>query len=666
MPDKPFTVITYAASASLAAVALIYFFNPNQFIDGDSSKSSARKRKKGIVGLSNPANDCFINSILQSLSGLGDLRLYLIRELHRRELDGPEIYTAVPEKDENGKAVDVRKLTSLQSGEVTQGLKDIIDSLNERPICKKTISAGAFIRVLERAFGTRISKSQQDAQELLQVVAERLAEEYHAGRQARKRARRSSSMQKGKVEITSPRLSDIQEQDRESTALIQELDESSPSGPSMEEGNELFAGDEEFEEEGFPLEGRTEAQTECQHCHFKPKAKPTSFVMLNLMVPQKSPTTLNECFDAHFKREYIDDYKCDKCRLQHALESSTVALARAKSTGRRISIQNSIDKIKKALEEDPETLPESIELPDISLAPKRRIARHVQITSFPKVLIIHLSRSIFDPHSRSMKNTSKVSFPERLPVGGILNRRHYKLLSMVSHRGTHNSGHYESFRRQHVYPPYSNPHILNSSWPYGMSDKSSSKRLSSSIAPEDALRSPKNQNTCQDDPLSTTTTTSPNRSLSSISSSMSPSTRPSSSSMPATPLPKSVHSAVSSSTVTSPSPPTSSSSKPPPSSSSSKAETYRPNSSYSLSSKPAPSSTTAIAPSKHSRFQRRSRKLQADDGWWRISDEKIKECKTAEILIMQKDVYMLFYEMEREDPLEGQLQSAVMGPNLPP
>lgn len=663
MPDKPFTVITYAASASLAAVALIYFFNPNQFIDGNSSASSARRRKKGIVGLSNPANDCFINSILQSLSGLGDLRLYLIRELHRRELDGPAIYAAVPENDVNGKPVDIRKLTSLQSGQVTQGLKDIIDSLNERPIFKKTISAGAFIRVLERAFGTRISKAQQDAQELLQVVAERLAEEYHAARQARKRARHYLNTQKVKVETTSPRLSDIQEKDRESTALNQDLEESSSSCSSKEKRNEHVAGEEEeFDEEGFPLEGRTEAQTECQYCHFKPKAKPTSFVMLNLMVPQKSPTTLNECFDAHFKREYIDDYKCDKCRLHHALESSIVSLARAKSTERRISIQKSIEKIKKALEEDPETLPDGIELPDISLAPKRRIARHIQITSFPKVLIIHLSRSIFDPHSRSMKNTSKVSFPERLPVGGILNRRHYKLLSMVSHRGTHNSGHYESFRRQHVYPPYSTPHIPNSPWPYSVLDKPSLMRRASSIPPEDSLRSPMSQNLGQDDLLSTTTT-SPTQSLSSISSSMSPSTRPSSGSIPPSPLPKSLHSAVSSSTVTSP--PTSN--KPPPSSSSSKAETHRPTSSPSLSSKPALSSTAAIAQTTNSRFQRRSRKPQADDRWWRISDEKIKECKTAEILAMQKDVYMLFYEMEREDPLELKpLLSAVMGPSLPP
>lgn len=649
MPDKPFTVITYAASASLAAVALIYFFNPNQFIDGNSSTSSARKRKKGIVGLSNPANDCFINSILQSLSGLGDLRLYLIRELHRRDLDGPAIYAAVPENDVNGKAVDIRKLTSLQSGEVTQGLKDIIDSLNERPICKKTISAGAFIRVLERAFGTRISKAQQDAQELLQVVAERLAEEYHAGRQARKRARQLSSTQKVTARSASPRLSDIQEKDRESTAPNRELGESS-SRSAQEGSNEHVLGyEDDFEEESFPLEGRTEAQTECQHCHFKPRAKPTSFVMLNLMVPQKNSTTLNECFDAHFKREYIDDYKCDKCRLHHALESATVSLARAKSTERRVSIQKSIDKIKKALEEDPETLPEGIELLDISLAPKRRIARHVQITSFPKVLIIHLSRSIFDPHSRSMKNTSKVSFPERLPVGGILNRRHYKLLSMVSHRGTHNSGHYESFRRQHVYPPYSTPHVQNSPWPYSISDKPSPRRRPTSIPPDDSLRSLKNQTPCQDDLLSTTTT-SPTRSLSSISSSMTQSTRPSSSSLSPIPLPQSLHPAVSSSSVTSP-PPTSSSNKPPPSSSSSsKLKTDRQTSLPSLSSKPALSST---ATSNHSRFRRHSRKPQADDRWWRISDEKIKECKTAELLAMQKDVYMLFYEMEREDPLEG-------------
>lgn len=98
MQEKPTTVAAYAAGASLAAVALFYVFGPNYTIDGDESNDT--NRKKSIVGLSNLANDCFINSVLQALAGLGDLRVYLIRELHRRELDGPEIYNAVPSRDE--------------------------------------------------------------------------------------------------------------------------------------------------------------------------------------------------------------------------------------------------------------------------------------------------------------------------------------------------------------------------------------------------------------------------------------------------------------------------------------------------------------------------------------------------------------------------------------
>src|SRR5438034_834036 len=97
MPDKPATIAAYAAGASLAAITLFYVFGPNFTIDGEESNIS--ERKKGIVGLSNPANDCFINSVLQALAGLGDLRLYLIRELHRRKLEGPEIYDSLPDVD---------------------------------------------------------------------------------------------------------------------------------------------------------------------------------------------------------------------------------------------------------------------------------------------------------------------------------------------------------------------------------------------------------------------------------------------------------------------------------------------------------------------------------------------------------------------------------------
>lgn len=618
MPDKPFTVITYAASASLAAIALVYFFNPNQLLDGDSSKSSASTRKKGIVGLSNPANDCFINSILQSLAGLGDLRLYLIRELHRRELDGPSVYAAVPQVDVNGKKIDVRNLASLQSGEVTQGLKYMIDKLNERPIYKKTISAGAFIRVLEHAFGTRISKSQQDAQELLQIVAERLAEEYYAGREARKRARQIGSVDMVHVVVTPPRLSADEDSNKSS--------ESEPTTSTKPASLDPLPD----EEDRFPLEGQTDAQTECQHCHFRPKTNPTSFVMLNLMVPQKSSTTLNECIDTHFKIEYIDDYKCDKCRLQHALEKFSDELVRAKSDEHKNLLALNISKLEKALKEDPEITPKDVELPDTKFAPKRRIARHVQITTFPKVLVIHLSRSIYDPRSSSMKNAAKVSFPERLPLGRLLDRKNYKLLGMVSHKGTHNSGHYESFRRQHVYPPYSTPHLEKAAGPYStagtpnLSTMPSPKlRPKSSLPPNDIGNPILSLNTGD---VVSTSTASPTASLSSISVS-SPSTRPSSGSVSGTAIPKA------NTSTNQPS-----------------ARIFEASTLPSTVEKPSePKNLSHHKSSSSLDATRFRRKKKVHDRWWRISDDKIKECKTSDVLGMQKDVYLLFYEVERDD-----------------
>src|SRR5271170_3294192 len=137
MPDKPVTVAAYAAGASLAAITLFYVFGPTFFIDGENSYNTSDGRKRGIIGLCNPANDCFINSVLQALAGLGDLRLYLIRELHRRELDGREIFEQPPPNLKKGEKPE--KLVGLQKGPITKALKDILDALNERPIYKKTI-----------------------------------------------------------------------------------------------------------------------------------------------------------------------------------------------------------------------------------------------------------------------------------------------------------------------------------------------------------------------------------------------------------------------------------------------------------------------------------------------------------------------------------------------
>ena len=624
MPDKPLTALTYAASVSLAAVALIYFFNPNHLIDGEASTSSASTRKKGVVGLFNPANDCFINCILQSLAGLGELRLYLIREVHRRELSDPAVYTSIPADAKDGNQADVSKLVRLQSGEVTQGLKSMIDRLNERPIHKKTISASNFVRVLEIAFGTRISKAQQDAQELLQIVAERLAEEYHAGKAARKRVLQDDDYvtvsRKVEAQETEHANLDVSESEKQDSDTVR-IEATLTTEPDLDS----------FDEEvGFPLQGKTEAGIECSHCHFRPKPNATSFVMLNLMVPHQSSTSLNDCFDAHFKTEYIDDYTCDQCRLQHALNVLGKDLSRVKSEAEKIPIRAKILKVQMALDQDPEHPPEDADLPDIRLAPKRRIARHVQITDFPRILVIHLSRSVFDPGSFSTKNMAKVSFPESLPLGGLLNRRNYKLLGMVTHRGTHNNGHYESFRRQHLYAPYSTPHRKRQSGPYsaaGSPDLSAASKQSPPRQPPDTsdilIEPTQALKITENGALSTA---SSDRFAS--SNSLTSSTRPSSSS--------------NSGVTVSPPPPASLTTD-----SSAKKRNLLIESPIFESSK---DKTRIDETKKRSSIDvtRLRRKKKLSERWWRISDDKIKECSTSDVLAMQKDVYMLFYEMDRD------------------
>ena len=616
MPDKPVAVAAYAAGASLAAITLFYVFGPTFFIDGDDSSNNSNGRKRGIVGLSNHANDCFINSVLQALAGLGDLRLYLIRELHRRELDGPEIYDNVPDEQDLNRTDKLDTIRELQQGPITRSVKDMLDALNERPIYKKTISARPLIEALEKAFKTRISRNQQDAQEFLQVVAERLCDEYHAAVRARKRAVTALDKRKeGRDEDVQKTSQDLDAEQQGLSEITFPDEVEAPSEQYLETG--LLSK----EDDGFPFEGKLESQIQCQFCGFRNKPSRSSFVTLTLNVPQKSSTTLDVCFDILLKIEDIDDFKCDKCRLEHALEVKSKELTKAKAEKQRAGYERAIGLIKKALKEDPEKVPDGVGLPPLEQAPKRSIKRYMQITSFPKLLAIHLSRSIFEPRSVSLKNAAKVSFPERLRLGGLLEGKWYKLLGIVCHKGNHNSGHYESFRRNHLYPPFATPDAFSA---YAAHSRSGSKVVS----PDPSLKIPALARIVdvgstpsiafESSPVASTP------SISSSSLSSPPPSRPSSKQF----LDRAVTSAPQESV-------SSDQSKPPSRPRSSKSEAFRPRSS---------ASNVKSETSERSKIRR---KRKPSDRWWRISDDKIKECKTSDVLSMQKEVYLLFYELER-------------------
>ncbi|EFW20452.1 hypothetical protein D8B26_003168 [Coccidioides posadasii str. Silveira] len=610
MPEKPATIAAYAAGASLAAITLFYVFGPNFTIDGDESTISSRK--KGIVGLSNPANDCFINSVLQALAGLGELRVYLIRELHRRDLEGKEIYESLPDDEDVPRGRTPESVRQMQLAPVTRALKEMLDKLNERPIYRKTISARGFIQALEFAFRTRISRSQQDAHEFLQVVAERLCDEYHAGVKARKR---------GGALLGVPPVVDGSSKSVELDA--EKLHMSLPNGMDVDSADSLMAGtplkEAVKQDVGFPLEGMLESQVECQFCHYKYKPNQTSFVNVTLQVPQKSTTTLSACFDGLLKTEYIDDFRCDKCQLIYTLDLKTMALQNATSRREMKAIEDEISLLKHAIDEDPEVPLEGVVMPDAKSIPRRKIARHMRVTKFPTVLAIHLSRSIFD-QSSSTKNAAKVSFPERLPLGGILNQNWYRLLGIVCHKGSHHSGHYESFRRNHVYAPFSTPDAFRS---YAQS-RAASENPSAMPSP----RIHTLHKACDAD-------------LSHLNISDSSSASVSSSSLP-----------VPSPSLNQRRPLTPTSTDRPPSVSS--------NNRIPPRSLPAPVPSTRLETSSKGQNHKSGygdaslfrRKKRQQERWWRISDEKVKECKISDVLGMQREVYLLFYEMERpgEEP----------------
>lgn len=587
MPEKPVTVAAYAAGASLAAITLFYVFGPTFFIDGENSYNTSDGRKRGIIGLSNAANDCFINSVLQALAGLGDLRLYLIRELHRRKLEGPEIFENLPSDLKKGEKPE--KILILQRGIVTRALKDMLDALNERPIYKKTITARPMIMALEQAFQTRISRNQQDAQEFFQIVAERLSDEYHAADKARKRAADPRPTSSGSNDTTGTGRNEL----NESGVLVSQI---------LVNGQPVARPVEKDEE--FPFEGKISSQIQCQHCGFETKPSVSSFVSLTLNVPQKvTSTTLDQCFDLLLKSEEIEDFKCDKCKLVHALEWKKAKLPRAKTEKEYSTLEDDVTLIQQALDEDPEKPPTGVELPE--QAPKRKIKKNMRITLFPKIVAIHLSRSVYDPRSYSTKNLAKVSYPERLRLGGIVNEKWYKLLGVVCHKGTHNSGHYESFRRNHLYPPFATPDAFSG---YAAASRNGSLNPSPNPSPQINAQSTQNGRLSPDSSRSTPTISSTSLSA--------PSSRPTSQGQP-------------------------------PTSSSLSIPRSTPKNGVSSSDQPSVSSLQKPMAQAKEAASKLRRKKKSNDRWWRISDDKIKEARTSDVLGMQREVYLLFYELER-------------------
>ena len=270
---------------------------------------------------------------------------------------------------------------------VTSALLNIVQRLTDPALKGQTISANAFVYALEAASKARLSRQQQDAQELLQLVLEHLHEEASA--------RCKSQPYQNRAGVP-------------------------------------------------PMEGKLESQVECLHCHYRPPARVSDFLMLSLHVPHQGTTSLDQCFDGLLLQEIIDDYVCANCKVQSVISAKRDQLAKLRGVARD-NLAKEIADIESRVSSSIEKLADDAGFAASSMAPRRRIAKHTRIVDFPPVLVVHLSRSLFA--ADSSKNTAQVQFGEYLTLGSF-DQRKYKLQCVVTHRGGHNSGHYETFRRR--------------------------------------------------------------------------------------------------------------------------------------------------------------------------------------------------------------------------
>ncbi|KAK6512345.1 hypothetical protein TWF481_001233 [Arthrobotrys musiformis] len=677
--SKP-PILAYAAGAGLAAGVLIYVFGPTFFIDGNgngmNSAAGGGKRKQTVVGLYNPANDCFVNSVLQALAGCGELRKFLGARMRVQE----EI-----EEAERGGFVCKGRRPAL-----TRALKVMLDKLNERPLYRKTISTRDFIYELERVFRSRISRNQQDAQEFLQIVAQTLAEEYEAqekirlvlkkfeekkkleekkdegqeeeqeeGKEGEEEGKQEGSAsgddtseesfevvpaaeeasEEGKeaepvdistvesekstseepestvTEPSTPGTSnDEEEEETSSTETDKESSKPKPKHITLDaKVKELEKEEEEKKEEekeelkvpefGMPMEGKLESGIQCLVCGFEPKPTGSTFVVLTLNVPVRSSVTLDDCFNEHLSTEFIDDFQCAKCKLIKTISVQEKRLATTKDEKEAAALRECLETLNHSLTTNPEEIPKDTPLlpsPKLTTV-KSRIAKRTYFAHCPDVLAIHLSRSIFDYYSR--KNGCKVSFPEELLLGPLLSRSKYKLLGLITHRGSHDSGHYECYRRQNSHPPpYSTPMPV-------MVPKVETAPLTP-VTPVTVSTA--------DTPVSQT----PGASQVNLEKS-GESSNGSSTPAPSVPQQDDEDEKKKNGSTTALPPAAEKTAVPTAAGKASKVDT--------LSLKSFPS-------------KGKKAKAGVDSRWWRISDDSVKEVKTGDVLGLQKEVYLLFYE----------------------
>ncbi|CDH49048.1 cysteine proteinase [Lichtheimia corymbifera JMRC:FSU:9682] len=379
-----------------------------------------------VSGLVNTGNSCYINSVLQVLSSLPRLQLYLDYQMNQQPQSRRPVTFSL--------AKTLRLLTRPLSKRSTFRPKELVAAMNNRRIS---------------------SHDQQDAQELFQLITSALDLECH---------------QNTKKSAVSLGLKDILHFDGEKPSrrrLFFSLFSSKNDDPRLEN----------------PFTGLLANRLSCMQCGYTEAIRHFSFNNVQLVLPDTYATTLDECLREFTAMEYLSDATCRKCALIDTVSDMTVQVeamqeqarqATADKAERRRILTEMVNLDKQRRELEHRLNAGQIHEEDEKLrAVSRMSCKQAMFAKLPKVLCLHLSRSTFHPSGAILKNGCRISFPEILDLqayctNGTLNTQpdlpiskddngkndignsKYRLMGVIVHYGSHDFGHFIAYKRRLV------------------------------------------------------------------------------------------------------------------------------------------------------------------------------------------------------------------------